>query len=638
MTILAPETLREHWREAARRAGLDVRWLPALADNLDVLLEAEDAQTGLLVLAGAAEGAALLARGDLPAWVSLLIETNVDEAGTWLARAPVVDVMTENAGTEMRTIALKRAEAAAQTRCEHARLCAADEVRARHLADLNRIGAALSTEHNLDRLLELIVAKARELTRSDAGSLYLVERDRDGELRGTLMFQVAQNDSLEIDFSAFRMPIDRHSIAGHVALTGEILQLDDVYELPPEAEYGFNRAFDQKTGYRSQSMLVVPMQNTRGRVIGVLQLINKKRRASLRLRGVETEDEVVSFDDADRDLVSSLAGQAAVSIENAELYEAIQRQFETFIRASVWAVEQRDPATAGHSERVTTMTLALARAVSVSRQSRFRDIHYDDEALRELYYAGMLHDFGKINVREEVFVKAKKLYPYQLERIADRFTIVRLLLRAQRAEAAVQAGGTLPDEFEHRLQELDAAWRRIRDANEPSVLATEAQDDLNAIRQRVYHDPDLGEIRLLTDEEYHNLSIPRGSLNDREREEIQSHVVHSYRFLRQIPWTEDLDNVAEIARGHHEMLNGTGYPRGVTAEEIPLETRMMTICDIFDALTASDRPYKKAMSVERALEILQMEVDDGRLDADLFALFKSAEVYRHVPAGQEAAA
>lgn len=567
-----------------------------------------------------------------------------------LAHPSVADVLDPEAPAPRRELALRRALAASARLVEERRLARKAEVSERLLKELNRIGVALSTEHDLDRLLQLIVTKSRELTHADGGSLYLVDRDEDGEPKGTLHFRVAQNDTLHNDFSAFRMPINRNSIAGYVALEGEILHLDDVYELPADSEYKFNRSFDDSTGYRSKSMLVVPMRNHHGRVTGVLQLINRKRDFDVALRSPKIVDrQVEPFTAADRDLIVSIASQAAVAIENAQLYEDIQRQFESFIHASVSAIEARDPTTSGHSERVAVLTTGLAESVDKLDSGPFRRVKFDRAQMQEILFASLLHDFGKIGVREHVLVKAKKLFPFELDAIEMRYRLIRKTLQLRVADESLtlwRAGARDAAVKEQELRRglagelarLESWLAVIRQANEPAILAAEAAGGLREMLDVAVDDPDGDMLRLLLPEEFVNLSIPRGSLNESERKEIESHVSHTYRFLQLIPWTRDFRHVAEIAWGHHEKLDGSGYPRGVKAAEIPLQTRMMTISDIFDALTATDRPYKRAVPVDRALDILGMEVREGKLDPQLFKVFLEAKVYERVPAGQTPAA
>jgi response regulator RpfG family c-di-GMP phosphodiesterase len=306
----------------------------------------------------------------------------------------------------------------------------------------------------------------------------------------------------------------------------------------------------------------------------------------------------------------------------------VERLLEGFVRAAVLAIEARDPTTAGHSERVARLTVAFARALEAAPPPRYRGIHFTAEELRQLHYAGLLHDFGKVAVHEDVLVKANKLRPGQLELLAARFDLIRAMLDNEELRARLEGRGAGASEA--RRAELDAFWRCIEASNRPTVLAKQVSDELHEIASRTFVDV-RGEARpYLLPSEVALLSIPRGSLSDEERREIESHVSHSYRFLQRIPWTDPLVRVPEIAGGHHEKLDGRGYPRGSGATEIPVETRMMTIADVFDALTASDRPYKRAMPPDRAIDILQGEARSGAIDADLLGVFVEREVWREV--------
>ncbi len=508
--------------------------------------------------------------------------------------------------------------------------------------ELNRVGMALMSERDPDRLLDLILSRARALTESDAGSLYLKVEGEDGAQR--LHFRLAQNDTLpDLPTPDFTLPIDRSSLAGYAASTGEPLVLDDAYRIPEDRSYSFNTAFDREHGYRAKSMLVVPMKDQKERVVGVLQLINRKSDPEARITGEETAERyVLPYRRPEIEMVRSLAGQAAVSIENGRLYRAIEDLFEGFIRAAVTAIDQRDPATSGHSVRVTALTCDLAEVVSRSDDPPFADVSFSPEEMQQLRYAGLLHDVGKVGVPEEVLVKQKKLPPAMSAGVQARFDLIRTSIEAEyhrrRAERLEETGDDYDAdhlrEIEKRresdIERLERYRQAVLEANEPRVLAEEAGEILGEIAEAVFTGPDGEERPYLTEEEVHYLRIPRGNLDPAERKQIESHVEHSHSFLREIPWTDELGRIADIVIGHHEKLDGRGYPRGVAAEEIPLETRMMTVADIFDALTASDRPYKKAMPVERALEILRMEAEEGGLDADLVEVFIESRIYERV--------
>jgi HD-GYP domain-containing protein (c-di-GMP phosphodiesterase class II) len=543
------------------------------------------------------------------------------------------------AGPRQLLVAVRAGYREATARMEAARARAEAASRSREIGELTRIGVALGTERDVKALLDLILTQARRVTSSDAGSLYLVETSDQGEKR--LRFRLAQTYSKpEAPFVAHTIPVDRASLAGYTAVTGEPLVIDDAYFLPPDVEYSINRSFDERYGYRTKSMLVLPMKDHRDQVIGVLQLINRKRQFEAVLATPEdVEEQVVPFSKRTVELVTALAGQAAVAIENSQLYAQIETMFEGFVKAAVHAIEQRDPTTFGHSGRVANMTIGLAEVVDRAGDGAYRSVRFSREQLREIRYAGLLHDFGKVGVREQVLVKAKKLYPLQLALIQQRHDFVRRTAEREfwkrRAEFLEQHGRKgyeafleeLEREYGKETAELDRFLAAVIAANEPSVVPTRRFEQLSALARRTYEDV-VGKTRpYLTDDEMRFLSIPKGSLDDTERLEIESHVTHTYRFLQQIPWTRELQQIPIIAYGHHEKLDGAGYPRHVTGEAIPIQTRMMTISDIYDALTAADRPYKPAVAPTRALDIMAEEVKVGQLDRELFRLFVEGKVY-----------
>jgi len=521
---------------------------------------------------------------------------------------------------------------------------------AHEIQELNQIGAALSAEHDAETLLEMILTKMREITSADAGSLYLVEAvpselpaghsDRRKHVRQRLRFKLAQNDSVELKFREALMEVNERSIAGYVAKTGEGLNLDDAYHLPPDVPFTFNRQFDEDSGYRSKSVLAIPMKDQQGEVVGVVQLINAKRDREVRLESVTAvAAQVLPFTRHQQAIAESLASQAAVALENSLLYQAIQNLFEGFVKASVTAIEARDPTTSGHSFRVANLTVALAETVDRADSGPYAALHFTREQMREIRYASLLHDFGKVGVREEVLVKAKKLYPPQLELVRQRFQFIRKAVEAETLRSKLDlilAQGheeflKQSPEFDARLAEhlktLDEELQTIEVANEPSLDVGSVCKKLLEIAAQQFTDAEGQRKELLTPEELRLLSIPKGSLDESERLQIESHVVHTFNFLQQIPWTRELHNLPAIARSHHEKLNGTGYPHRLAAPDIPPQTRMMTISDIFDALGASDRPYKRAVALDHSLKILERCVESGELDADLFRIFVDGKVY-----------
>jgi HD-GYP domain-containing protein (c-di-GMP phosphodiesterase class II) len=544
------------------------------------------------------------------------------------ARAPR-SVVSSTLDAAFQNIELARRERAARE---------ALKIAEREREELNQIGIALSAQRDISSLLTLILAEAREITGADAGSLYLVEEEVEG--RRHLRFMLTQNDSLDFPFQEFVLPLAEDSLAGYTALRGEVLNFPDAYKIPRGRPFHFNDRYDRESGYRTRSLLTLPMRNAKGEVLGVLQLINSKRHASATLEtAADVAKHVQPFRDRAVRLALSLASQAAVAYENRKLYNDIETLFEGFVSAAVTAIEQRDPTTSGHSLRVASYTGRLAEAVDAAHRGPYAAAHFNREQMKEIRYAALLHDFGKVGVREEVLVKAKKLYPMQLDIVRQRFDYIRkeietgnvrrklqVFLDRDRGDA-LQEIARLSEDFEQRLKKIEDYVRFVLQANEPTLLEQSQSRKLQEIANQFFVDPQGVERPYLNADEFRLLSIPKGSLDDAERLQIESHVIHTFNFLSQIPWTRELRKVPEIARAHHEKLNGTGYPYKLKSDEIPLPTKMMTICDIFDALTAADRPYKRAVPTDRALGILEDCVRADEIDPELFRLFREARVF-----------
>lgn len=491
---------------------------------------------------------------------------------------------------------------------------------------LNAIGIALSSEHNLNKLLELIVKEARNFTNADGGSLYIKEK-------GKLNFVVAQTASLEKrqnekePFKSVYLPLSKESIAGYVAVTGELLNIEDVYHISPTVEYRVNKQFDMKTGYRSKSMLVVPMRDHSDEIIGVLQLINSWNE----------QGEVVPFETEFEDLILSIASQAAVAIRNAKLIEEIKNLFRSLVRYSAKAIDARSPHTAGHSGRVSKYSVRMAQAINEETEGRLGKLNFTPEEVEELRMAGWLHDIGKIGVRESVLEKATKLTDDQMAVVAQRFEYIKRSKQSQFLNSKIDLllkGNQNPEieRLESRLKEeqreLDEAFEFLKRVNIPGFLPEEDRIRLKEIAERIYTNTQGEKCYYLTQSEYENLSIVKGNLTPGEYKEIQSHVEHTLSILDKIPFTKDLENIPKHSAAHHEYLNGTGYPMGLKGDEITIQSRMLCIADIYDALSSPDRPYKKAMPLERTLDILRAEVEAGKLDGDIVELFIRKKLYR----------
>ncbi len=517
----------------------------------------------------------------------------------------------------------------------------------KELHTINSIGISLSTERDVDKLLDTILLKSREITQSDSGSLYIVEEDHNAVYdphnyfsNKKLIFKLAQNSTINVDFKERVLELSKKSITGYVALTGKPLLLKDAYNLPVDSEYSHNKSFDESIGYKCISMMIVPMKNQKDEIIGVIQLINKKKNFREKLNNLEMiNNQVIEYDSDDQELVYSLASQASILIDNTKLYHSIRNLFEGFIKASVTAIEARDPTTSGHSERVAGLTVSLAKKIDSINEGDFKIITFSKSDIQQIKYASLLHDFGKIGVKEDVLIKAKKLYPFELDSVIQRFQYIRKSMELNLTKAKLQYIIENPKEkafeyfkeidndFNEKIKELDDSLNVIIASNEPSILAQESSEKLKLLATLSFEDFNNDKILYLKPYELESLSILRGSLRDAERLEIESHVTHTYEFLSKIPWTNEFKHVPDIAYSHHEKLDGTGYPRGIKAENIPIPSKMMAISDIYDALTASDRPYKKALPAEKALDILGFEVKAKKLDSDLFKIFVDAKIY-----------
>ncbi|RPI93855.1 MAG: GAF domain-containing protein [Spirochaetales bacterium] len=525
--------------------------------------------------------------------------------------------------------------------------------------DLINIGRALSIEKDPDHLFRLILMLSKKITGADAGSIYIVEVLPDGEKQ--LRFKYSHTFSKELPYEEFVMPLNRNSIAGYVAVTGTILNIPDVYMLSKSDPVAFNSSFDHEHNYRSKSMIVIPMRNHLDDIIGVIQLINSKEddTGNSRMTGNEAfeivlstpqdfERKVVPFASRYESLMEAVAGQAAIAIENNRMMKQIQMQFEEFVKASVTAIESRDTATSGHSFRVAEICKQMALAINGEEDGFFKDLRFSDMAIKELEYAALLHDFGKVYIDLAIFQKSKKLFPKEFENLMMRFDYLyrcvelRFLMEENRLLQKARGGIDVSADFDKINADRTSRLGRIREIkatlatlNEPTVTNNDPEDVIRKVHEELdsldCFDPDGHRIPVITDSERMNLEIRRGSLNPLERKEIESHVVHTYNFVSRIPWPPEYRNIPEIALKHHEKPDGTGYPGGISGEtDIPIQARMMAIADVYDALAATDRPYKKSVPLEKTLSILEDEARNNKLDAELVRLFMRHRIYERV--------
>jgi len=473
-----------------------------------------------------------------------------------------------------------------------------------------RIAVSLSAEKDLKKLMDLITHDAQELVDADRGSLYLIDH-----VNKKLIFYVTDNES----FAEMKIDLTPDSISGYVGLKGLPLLIDDVYCLDPALPYKFNNSFDKKTGFRTKSMLVVPLISHMNETIGVIQLINKK--------GI---DEIIGFTDEDMKIIQAIGSLAAVSIENTLLYKEIETIFESFVSYSATAIDERDPCTGGHSRRVAMYSTELAKAMGT----------FTHDQIKEIKYASWLHDMGKIGVKEAVLNKENKLTVSELDALKCRLGNICekktsdayeeiLEFQSKNPTAPLdEAFKTLREKIEKFRAETKDMIEFIVQINFPGFLSDDKAKKLEEIRAGVYTDRTGKAWNNLTDFEYENLKVVRGNLRASELSEMQSHAAKTYEILKHIPFTRELKNVAEIAAKHHEKLDGTGYPARLTMTDIPVQSRIIAISDIYDALVSQDRPYKKAMTPEVALKILTEEADKGKLDKDILKIFVEKGVYK----------
>lgn len=496
---------------------------------------------------------------------------------------------------------------------------------------LSDIGRALSGVYDLNTLLEMIVDQARNFTNADAGTLYIVEDN-------TLRFQIVQNDSLKIRMGGKTgetipfppVELKESNVSAFVALKGVSVNIPDVYDTDL-FDFTGPKKFDNSTGYRSQSMLVVPMRNHDNDVIGILQLLNATNPIS---------KEVITFSQDYENLCESLASQAAVSITNAKLISNMTELFEAFVKVMATAIDEKSPVTGGHIRRVADLTLTMADVIHNEKEGPYKDITFSPDQIYELRIAAYMHDIGKVTSPVEIVEKAKKL-----QTIFDRIHYIRLrlayisqkiVLEGQNTKIEILQNGSdsgklkaLETETQNKLEEIKEIREFINKCNEPGeFLDDEILERLKEISQKTYIDEEEQQQPFLTEDELVNLSIRRGSITEVERKKMQDHAAVTLRMLKQIPFTKKLKNIPDFAGAHHEFINGKGYPLGLKGDEIPFEGKLMAVTDIAEALTASDRPYKKAMPLETVYRILRSMAEKEELDNTLVELFIEKEVYK----------
>ncbi len=468
----------------------------------------------------------------------------------------------------------------------------------------------MSADH-LSRDLKSILTSFIDLLECDGGSIFTVAKSGHGESK--LVFRAMITQSVEITevpeaLKHMAFAIDDTTLVGRTGLNRFVYE--ESY-LESEAS-GPKSVTDDLIHYETKSILSAPLVTPRGDLVGVVQLVNK---------APDSEGKERSFGDRDARLCGIVSQQAALSIENSMLLHEQEKILDGFVNACVTAIETRDPVTSGHSQRVCDLTLGLADAVNKTRSGSLAFVSFSDTQIREIRYAAMLHDIGKISVKEQILNKEKKLFPWELELIDMRLKMMKTAIRAEFKGKEEQI------ELHRQLREIERAWAMIQAANEPTVLPQEVSQGIIELTKLEVHVEDHSTCCALTPEESEKLRIARGSLTKAERIEIERHVAFTYEILKMVPWSRGLEHVPLIAHRHHEKLDGTGYPLGKQADQIPMQSRMLTICDIYDALTAKDRPYKASVPVEKAIAILEDEVRQGKLDHVLCQLFVEAKVF-----------
>ncbi len=508
------------------------------------------------------------------------------------------------------------------------------EEQAQQITDLVDIGKAMSAQHDPASILELILSHARKVTTADGGTLYLLSEDQQ-----ELAFHVLHNDTLHsrmggtsgLPITLPSLPLydadgqpNHANVAAHVALAQTTVNIPDVYEAQ-----GFNfegtKEFDKLMHYRCMSMLVLPMKNHEDELIGVLQLINAK----------DDDGNSIPFSPEIVDLSAALASQAAVIMTQQQLIDGLKKLFESFIKAIATAIEEKSKYTGGHIERVAELTMGIAELINNSRQEHFADVYFSLDDLDALRLAAWMHDTGKITTPEYVVDKANKLETIfdRIELIRTRWQAIRLsrqLNAAERKLATVQPDpktcAAIDADYDAEQQTLNADLVFLEVINMGGEFMSDANlEHLRTIVAQTYH-ADNADHPFLTEDEVHNLSILKGTLTDHEREVMSGHAVMTRKILERLPWPKKMAQVPEIAAAHHEKLDGTGYPLGLHGEQIQLASRIMAVADIFEALSAQDRPYKKPMPLSQAINILLMMAKDHHLDQDVVTLFLQSDL------------
>jgi HD-GYP domain-containing protein (c-di-GMP phosphodiesterase class II) len=507
-----------------------------------------------------------------------------------------------------------------------------DGIDARAVRKLIELGIRLSAEKNIDRLLEDILLGMKELTNADGGTIYLRTAD------DRLSFETMRNDTLnvamggttgkKITFPPVRMyredgTENHNNVSAYVGLTGRTINIADAYETG-QFDFSGTKAFDQKTGYRSKSFLTMPLMNHKGKLIGVAQLINARKPAS---------DEVIAFSGAIVEMVEALASLAAVALDNQQLINQQRELFDSFISLMSEAIDAKSDYTGGHCQRVPELAEMLASAACAEHDGPFADFDLNEEQWYELRVAGRLHDVGKVVTPVHIMDKATKLEKIydRVHEVKVRFEVLKRDARIRALEAKLADPGAveaIDQALAEELATLDAEAALVAETNVGGEFTPDAK--IAKIKEIAQRQLEVGgaAMAILNEDEVMNLAIQRGTLNNEDRKTINDHIVVTQQMLERLPFPPHLKNVPEIAGNHHEKMDGTGYPRGLKRDDMSVLSRIMGIADIFEALTAADRPYKKPKTLSESMKILSFMVKDRHIDPDLFELFLRSGIYK----------
>ena len=512
----------------------------------------------------------------------------------------------------------------------------------KQVGNLANIGLALSKEKNMSKLLEMILIEAKRIANSDGGTLYMMTDDN------RLRFEIMMTDSLDFHMggtSGKEIPFypvklydeegnpNKSMIAAYVGLTGETVNIPDAYKAKG-FDFSGTKMFDEKTGYHSQSFLTVPLKNHEDEIIGVLQLLNAQN---------NNTKKIIPFASDIQEMVEALASQAAVAITNKNLIKDLEALFESFIKLIASAIDAKSPYTGGHCARVPEITMLLAKAVQETIDGPFADISFTDKEMYELKIAAWLHDCGKVATPEFVVDKSTKLETIydRVNEVETRFAALKRdeQIKSLRNELKVERDDslskeeklikikTLKSKYSKKLRELKSDLEFIKESNiGGEFMSGDKKDRVHNISNYRWK-PNGKMENFLSEDEVYNLTIPRGTLTAEERKVINDHIVVTINMLEELPYPKHLKNVPEFAGGHHEKLDGTGYPKGLTKDEMSVQARIMAIADIFEALTAKDRPYKKGKTLSQAMRILGFMKNDAHIDVDLFDIFVKDKIY-----------